>query len=52
MRKKASLPIIQKGVHLKESKIFAVEAKATDIYNIVRNVPSGEDFRHSPIMIK
>lgn len=51
MKKHASLPIVQKGVQLKDDPIFSVEARATDIYNIIANLPSGEDFRHSPIPI-
>lgn len=52
MKKNASLPIIQKGVELKNNDVFLLESMATDIYNIVRNIPSGEDFRHSPVVIK
>ena len=49
LNKTASLPIVQKCVQLKDDPVFLTEARATDIYNIVRNLPSGEDFRHSPI---
>jgi len=52
MKKHASLPVIQKGVDLKGNRIFELESKATDIYNIVRKIPSGEDFRHSPVVTR
>lgn len=52
MKKNASLPVIQKSVELKGSPIFETEARATDIYNIVRRISSGEDYRHSPCLIK
>ncbi len=52
MKKHSSLPVIQKGADLKGSRLFELESKATDIYNIVRKIPSGEDFRHSPVVIK
>lgn len=52
MKERASLPIVQKSAMLKDDKIFMTEAKATDIYNIALNLPSGEDFRHSPIPIR
>lgn len=47
----SSLPVIQKGAQLKDNPVFLTEARATDIYNIITNLPSGEDFRHSPIPI-
>lgn len=52
MKKTASLPIVQKGVELKKDKIFLMESKATDIYNIAAKRPSGADFRHSPVQMK
>ncbi|MBQ8541383.1 MAG: nucleotidyltransferase family protein [Clostridia bacterium] len=51
MKKNASLPIVQKGAQLKDDPIFLAEARATDIYNIIAKLPSGEDFRHSPIPV-
>ncbi|MBQ8003009.1 MAG: nucleotidyltransferase family protein, partial [Clostridia bacterium] len=52
MKKHSSIPVVQKSVELKEDEIFAVEARATDIYNIPLHLPSGEEFRYSPIQIK
>ncbi len=52
MKSRASLPVILKSAELKENAVFNLESKATDIYNIVRKIPSGADFRHSPIVIK
>lgn len=51
MKKNAALPIVQKGAQLKDDPIFQAEARATDIYNIAAKLPSGEDFRHSPIPV-
>lgn len=51
MKKHASLPVVQKGVELKKDKIFLMEAKATNIYNIAAKRPSGEDFRFSPVQM-
>lgn len=51
MRKTATLPIIQKGSELKHDKIFLMESRATNIYNIAAKHPSGEDFRHSPVQL-
>ena len=51
MKGRAKLPIVLKGAMLKDDPLFALEAKATDIYNIPRKIPSGEDFRHSPVLI-
>ena len=50
-KENSSLPVIQKGVQLKDNPVFLTEARATDIYNIIANLPSGADFRHSPIPI-
>ncbi|MCD8049072.1 MAG: nucleotidyltransferase family protein [Clostridia bacterium] len=52
MKFTASLPVVLKGSELKDNAIFNLEAKSTDIYNIVRKIPSGADFRHSPVVIK
>lgn len=52
MKKTALLPVVQKSVELKDNEIFAVEERATNIYNIMANLPSGEDYRHSPVQIK
>lgn len=52
MNKNSSIPVIQKGVHLKNDAIFLTESKATNIYNIASNLPSGEDFRYSPIPLQ
>lgn len=49
MKKSSLLPVVQKSVELKKDKIFLMESKATNIYNIAAHHPSGEDFRHSPI---
>lgn len=47
----SSLPVVQKSAELKRDKIFLLESKATNIYNIAAHHPSGEDFRHSPIPV-
>ncbi len=52
MKEVAGLPVIQKSAMLKRDKIFLLESKATNIYNIATHHPSGEDFRHSPIPLK
>lgn len=52
MKERSSIPIIQKGAQLKKDPIFMTESRATDIYNIITNLPSGEDFRYSPIPTK
>ncbi len=49
MKATATLPVIQKSVELKNDPIFQLESKATNIYNIATRLPSGEDFRYSPI---
>lgn len=49
MQKTALIPVVQKTSQLKRDKIFLMESKATNIYNIAAHRPSGEDFRHSPI---
>lgn len=51
MKNRSSIPVVQKGAELKNDPIFIVESRATDIYNIVRDIPSGDDFRYSPIPI-
>lgn len=51
MKERSSLPIIQKASQLKSDLIFQAEARATDIYNIATKLPSGEDYRYSPIPI-
>ncbi len=52
MKKTAHLPVVQKSVELKNHEIFSVEERATNIYNIIANFPSGEDYRYSPVQIK
>lgn len=52
MKNLSTLPVIQKSAELKKDKIFLMESKATNIYNIAARRPSGEDFRHSPIPVK
>lgn len=52
MKERSALPIIQKASQLKKNPIFMTEARATDIYNVVSSLPSGEDFRYSPIPTK
>lgn len=51
MKERSSLPVIQKCARLKDDEIFRVEARATDIYNIPLNLPSGEEYRYSPVPI-
>ncbi len=52
MKEVSALPVVQKSAELKRDKIFLMESKATNIYNIAAHHPSGEDFRHSPIPVK
>ncbi len=51
LKKVSTLPVIQKSVELKKDKIFLLESKATNIYNIATKKPSGEDFRYSPVQM-
>lgn len=47
IKKRSALPLVSRGAELKEDEIFSLEARATDIYNIARKIPSGEEFRNN-----
>lgn len=49
MKKHSSIPVVCKCTEIKNDPIFILESRATDIYNIPLGIPSGADFRHSPI---
>ncbi len=51
MKKTATLPVVQKATEIKDDSIFLAEERATNIYNIITALPSGEDFRHSPVQM-
>ena len=44
MKEKSSLPIASRGAVLKDDAIFKQECRATDIYNLVRNIEGGKEF--------
>ncbi len=48
MKNTALLPVIARGALLKDDSVFALECRATDIYNLVRNIEGGEEFRLIP----
>lgn len=50
MKSTASLPIIARGALLKDDPIFALECRATDIYNLARGIEGGAEFETVPYM--
>lgn len=47
IKRRSVLPLVSRGAEFKEDEIFSLEARATDIYNIARKIPSGEEFRNN-----
>ncbi len=45
MKSTATLPVIARGALIKNDPIFNLECRATDIYNLVRGIEGGEEFR-------
>lgn len=43
----ATLPVAPRGAVLKDSPIFALECRATDIYNLVRNIEGGREYEYA-----
>ncbi len=51
MKSTASLPVVSRGALLKDDSIFSLECRATDIYNLARKKPGGEEFRLVPVRL-
>ena len=50
MKSTASLDIAARGALLKDNPIFNLECRATDIYNLARNIEGGKEFDAVPYM--
>ena len=49
MKSTASLPLAARGAVLKDDIIFGLECRATDVFNLVRNIEGGKEFDFIPI---
>ena len=50
MKSTASLQIAARGALLKDNPVFNLECRATDIYNLARNIEGGKEFDIIPYM--
>ena len=51
MKSTASLSVASRGALLKDDKIFSLECRATDVYNLARGLKGGSEFSLSPIIV-